>query len=191
MSDAEPAPAPPPPSSSTPPPTILSPSSPPRTTPHRGIIFTSTRAPPRRPSSLPPITPLNTTAYVASTASHPSPPLEPPQRRLPHPPTPRIDPAALRVVHWTALVVTGIGLTCALGGVLFYQLSKDEEAMRKGREVRRKRWGYLEASIKGERTVSEEERWAERERQRREREQREREAEERKQRTGWRRLVPW
>ena len=67
-----------------------------------------------------------------------------------------MDPAALRIVHLTLAVVSGVGLACALGGVLFYQLSKDEEALRKGREVRRKRWGYLEEQIGGKRSEHDE-----------------------------------
>ena len=90
------------------------------------------------------------------------------------------------------LVVGGVGLVCALGGVLFYQLSKDEEALRKGREVRRRRWGLLEEAIKGHsEELDTERRRAAMEAERRERERREQEKAEKEKRTGWKRMLPW
>jgi len=85
-----------------------------------------------------------------------------------------------------------VGLICALGGVMFYQLSKDEEALRIGREVRRKRWGYMEETIRGIPSWEEQQRRSEEEAMERERREREskKKREEREQRSGWRRLLP-
>ena len=145
---------------------------PPATVPDPGIVFTSTRSSPRRLSSPPRLKQVDAQLRRSSTPEAAPAAM---QRRVPRTaPAPRVDPGALRVLQWTWLVVGGVGLMCALGGVLFFQLSKDEEALRKGRAARRKRWGYLEHTFGGHHSDEEEERQAELEQQRRREKERQR-----------------
>ena len=174
---------------------------PPARTTNRGIIFTSTlpQSHKRRPhpSQLhlkpiiiphsPPTDPVNDTPIPVTARSIPR-----------TQPSTALPPSLHRTATTTLMVVVGLGLLCAFGGVQLFQLSKDEKARTRMERARRKTISYLDETIGGRRQMEDEADRSERRRQdeldraEREREKKEREAEVKKKAaagSGWRRYV--
>ena len=176
---------------------VAQPSAPPARTASRGIVFTSTlpNSHKRRshPSQTKPIT-LSHNTRLADDATEPPIPVE--ARSIPRTkPSAALPPSLHRTATTTLMVVVGIGLLCAFGGVQLFQLSKDEKARKRMERARRKTISYLDETIGGRREMEteadrdEKRRADEAERLERERERKVREAEARKKGTagsGWR-----
>ena len=191
-------------SSSPPPPPLadaeyVEPATPPARTPARGIVFTSTlpQSHKRRPHPsqvhLKPIT----VPHSTDATDTPIPVIA---RSIPRTqPSTALPPSLHRTATTTLMVVVGLGLVCAFGGVQLFRLSKDEKARKRMQRARRSTISYLDETIGGKRQMESEADRNERRRQdevdrvEREREKKEREAEAKKavaEGSGWRRYVP-
>ena len=175
--------------SATPTSVSIAPPSPPPASSRRGIVFTSTLPPPRRRQPLPPRAAPITASFVPTVIISPSSsPLS--ERRVRHPPTARIEPAAVRSVHRALLLTLVFGVVMAMSGAAFYRYSKDAEAMAKGQAARRRRWGYLEEVIGNKPWDQTEQGMKEKRDQERSEQQRRQAADEAWEKSGLRSLLP-
>ena len=94
------------------------------------------------------------------------------------------------------MVVLGLGVLCAFGGVQLYQLSKDDKARTRMERARRKTISYLDETIGGKRAMESEhdrdERRRQEETEKAEKARKEKEVEGKKETDGggWRRYIP-